>query len=99
MIKQGMVFIFCWLYRMTFGVNLFCSRGEGVKMLNTVSHDRSDESLESKARWFQSLSLLERMDMLCFFTDLILENNPKIVEKKNDQPTWGSFRVLSKTQS
>lgn len=68
-------------------------------MLNTISHNRSDENLESKARWFQSLSLLERMDMLCFFTDLILENNPKIVEKKNAQPTWGSFRVLSQTQS
>lgn len=50
-------------------------------MLETISHDRSDESPESKARWFQSLSLAERMDMLCFFTDLILDNNPKIVDK------------------
>ena len=56
-------------------------------MLETISHNRSDESPESKARWFQSLSLAERMDMLCFFTDLILDNNPKIVEKKNAQPT------------
>ena len=68
-------------------------------MLKTISHNRSDESPESKARWFQSLSLLERMDMLCFFTDLILDNNPRIVRKKNAQPTWGSFRVLSQAPS
>ncbi len=68
-------------------------------MLKKISHNRSDESIESKARWFQSLSLQERMDMLCFFTDLILDNNPKIGEKKNAQPTWGSFRVLSQTPS
>ncbi|MCD4738912.1 MAG: hypothetical protein K8R89_06600 [Anaerolineae bacterium] len=68
-------------------------------MLKTISHSRTDESAESKARWFQSLSLEERMDMLCFFTDLILTNNPKIGEKKNAQPTWGSFQVLSKTSS
>ena len=68
-------------------------------MLKTVSHNRNDESPEAKARWFQSLPLLDRMDMLCFFTDLILDNNPSIVEKKNAQPTWGSFRVLSQTPS
>ncbi len=67
--------------------------------LKTISYNRTDESAEAKARWFQTLSLTERMDMLCFFTDLILENNPKIVVKKNAQPTWGSFRVLSQTSS
>ena len=64
-------------------------------MVGTISQDRQDESLESKARWFQSLSLLERMDLLCFFTDLVLDNNPKIVTRKNAQPTWGSFRLVS----
>ena len=63
-----------------------------------VSHSRSDESLESKARWFQALSLQERMEMLCSFTDLILDNNPVVAEKKNAQPTRGSFRVLSQSQ-
>lgn len=67
-------------------------------MINqTVSHDRQEESLEAKARWFQSLSLSERMDLLCFFTDLILDNNPKIVEQKDAQPTSGSVCILSKT--
>ncbi len=68
-------------------------------MLKKISHNRSDESIESKARWFQSLSLIERMDMLCSFTDLILNNNPEIGKKKNAQPTWGSFRVLSQPPS
>ena len=35
-----------------------------------ISHDRRDESIEAKARWFQSLSLPERMELLCEFTDL-----------------------------
>jgi hypothetical protein len=34
-------------------------------------------------RWFQSLSMEERADLLCSFTDLILEINPGIMEKKN----------------
>ena len=66
-------------------------------MEKSISHSREDESIEAKARWFQSLSLSERMDLLCFFTDLILSNNPEIVEKKDAQPIAGRVRVLSKT--
>lgn len=60
-----------------------------------VSHDRADESPEAKARWFQSLSLEERMTMLCSLVDLALQNNPKIAERKNAQSTQGRVRVLS----
>jgi hypothetical protein len=63
-------------------------------MIGTVSHDRQEETPESKARWFQSLSLVERIDLLCLFTDLALENNPHIVVQKNDQPIAGRVRVL-----
>jgi hypothetical protein len=48
-------------------------------MIEAVSHDLKEETPEAKARWFQSLSLTERMEMLCQFTDLVLENNPMIV--------------------
>ena len=65
-------------------------------MNRAVSHDRQEETLEAKARWFQSLSLSERMDLLCSFTDLILAINPKIVEQKDAQPIPGRIRVLSK---
>lgn len=62
-----------------------------------ISHGRQEETPEAKARWFQSLSLSERMDLLCAFTELILANNPKIVEQKDAQPITGRVRVLSKT--
>lgn len=62
-----------------------------------VSHDRQEETLEAKARWFQSLSLAERMEMLCIFTDLALSVNPKIVEQRDAQPIAGRVQVLSKT--
>ncbi len=68
-------------------------------MVMTISHDLAEETPEAKARWFQSLSLQERMDLLCFFTDLVLENNPLIVERKDAEPIAGRIRVLSKAQS
>ena len=60
-----------------------------------VSHGRREESQEAKARWFQSLTLAERMEMLCSFTDMILGVNPRIVEQKDAQPIAGRVRVLS----
>ena len=62
----------------------------------TVSHDRVEETIEAKARWFQSLSLSERMELLCAFTDLILTINPKIMEQKDAQPIEGRVHVVSK---
>jgi hypothetical protein len=66
-------------------------------MSQAISHDRREETPEAKARWFQSLSLAQRMDLLCAFTDLILSNNPEIVEQKDAQPVAGRIRVLSRT--
>ena len=51
-------------------------------MNSHISHDRREETPEAKARWFQSLSLEERMDYLSEITDLILENNPQIIQAK-----------------
>ncbi len=65
-------------------------------MINkTISHDRAEETIEAKARWFQSLSLSERMELLCAFTDLILAINPKVMEQKAAQPVPGRIQVLS----
>lgn len=66
-------------------------------MNRTISHDWQEETPEAKAHWFQSLSLSERMDLLCSFTDLILTNNPEIVEQKDAQPIAGRVCVLSET--
>ena len=59
-----------------------------------ISHDRQEETLEAKARWFQSLSLEQRMELLCAYTDLILRNNPEIIKRKDAQPVEGRVLVL-----
>lgn len=65
-------------------------------MERAISHNRQEETPEAKARWFQSLSLAERMDLLCFFTDLVLDNNSRIGEMKHAQPTAGRILVVAK---
>jgi len=49
-------------------------------MMLTVSHTFADESIEVKSKWFSSLSLAERMDLFCEFTDMILAANPALLE-------------------
>ena len=63
----------------------------------SISHSCSEETPEAKARWFQSLPLEERMELLCMFTDMILSANPAILESKDVKPVAGRIRVLSKT--
>ncbi len=67
-----------------------------VRMDRGISHDRRQETPQAKARWFQTLSLAERMDYLCAITDLAFENNPQIADRKLAQPTSGRIRILSK---
>lgn len=66
-------------------------------MSKTVSHGRDEESIEAKTRWFRSLSLAERMELLCSFTDLALEVNPKLPDLKDAQQTNRRIRIVSKT--
>ena len=65
-------------------------------MKGSISHDIREESLAAKARWFQSLTLEERMDVFVAFTNLILENNPDVVKKKYVRPASERIRVISK---
>lgn len=64
-------------------------------MNEAVTHDRREESVESKTRWFRSLPLSERMDMLCAFTDLALTLNPGLADKKDAQQTKRRVRIIS----
>ncbi len=59
-----------------------------------ISHDRAEESPAAKARWFQSLTEQERMEMLCWFTDLALASDPNIAERKHVEPAPGRIRVV-----
>jgi len=61
-----------------------------------ISHDWADETPEAKAAWFRSLTLEERMEFLCAITDLILVNNPTIMDQRDARPTQGSIRVVSR---
>jgi len=69
-------------------------------MTLTVSHQRSEESPEAKARWFQSLPLADRMDLLCSITDLALTANPRMADAKDQdaQQTHRRILVLSHTR-
>jgi hypothetical protein len=65
--------------------------------MNTkISHNRDDESIEAKVEWFRSLSVEERMDLLCWYTDSALTLNPEIVERKDDRPFNRRIQILSK---
>jgi hypothetical protein len=64
-------------------------------MNSKISHDRNDETIEAKVKWFRTLNLSERMDMLCAFTDFALELNPQLPDKKHAQQTKGRIQILS----
>lgn len=66
-----------------------------IKPGGSITHDREEETMEAKARWFRSLTLSDRMDMLCFFTDLALSVNPALQERKHAQPIAGRVQVIS----
>jgi hypothetical protein len=54
----------------------------------TLSHDFVEESLADKARWFASLTLEERMAWLDEWTEIVLQNNPDILEKFGDDNSY-----------
>lgn len=68
-----------------------------MKREQAVSHDWAEETPEAKARWFRSLSMTDRMQILCELTDLALSVNPSLQEKKRAQPTPGRIQVISTT--
>ena len=65
-------------------------------MNQSISHDRTEESIEAKARWFQSLPLEERMELLCAFTDLALTLNPDLPNQKDAPPTDRRVQIITK---
>ncbi|MBI4578530.1 MAG: hypothetical protein HY718_02440 [Planctomycetes bacterium] len=61
-----------------------------------ISFDREQETPEAKARWFQSLSIEERMELFCAYTDLILSARPRIADLKDAEQASERIRILSK---
>jgi hypothetical protein len=68
-----------------------------MKAEGAVSHARLEETPEAKTRWFSSLRMADRMQMLCELTDLALSVNPSLPEKKRAEPTPGRVQVISAT--
>ena len=66
-----------------------------MKTNGSISHDRREETPEAKVRWFRSLPMSERMEMLCEFTELALTVNPALQERKDAQPVTGRIQVIS----
>ena len=60
----------------------------------SISHDWQEETPEAKARWFQSLSLSERLDVFFNLMDVMMEINPAMAESKDAQPVPGRVLVL-----
>ncbi len=71
-------------------------RIQDMGVTGSVSHDRREETPEAKARWFMSLSISDRMDLLCEFTDIALSINPQLPELKNAQPSAKRIQVISR---
>lgn len=63
----------------------------------TVRHDRQQETIEAKTRWFRSLSMTERIEVFSSFVDLALANNPCLKDRTRAQPIAGRIQVLSAT--
>lgn len=63
----------------------------------SISHDWDEETPEAKARWFQSLTLAQRMELLCAYTDLALAANPNLPDLKDAQQTERGIPILSAT--
>src|SRR3989304_7144021 len=66
-----------------------------MDMSHPVSHDRAEETPEAKARWFRSLPLSDRMEIFCSVTDLALEINPRLPDRKDAQQADRGIRILS----
>ena len=64
-------------------------------MEKSISHDREEETIEAKTRWFKSLSISDRMEIFCAITDMALSLNPTLADKKDAQQANKRIRILS----
>ncbi len=52
-----------------------------------ISEKFIDESWADKARWFAALTFEERVAWLDEWTEIILQNNPDVIKRFNDDST------------
>jgi hypothetical protein len=60
----------------------------------SISHDRGEEDILAKARWFAQFTPEERLRMLIEWADAMLALNPAIEDKDRASPIAGRIQVL-----
>jgi len=65
----------------------------------SISHSFEEETMEAKARWFGGLSVEERIEVFCAWTDLALAVQPDLGRDNHAQPVAGRVRVLELPRS
>jgi hypothetical protein len=64
----------------------------------TMSEKFIDEPWEDKIRWFSALTFEERVAWLDEWTEILLQNNPGVLARFNDDSAFqGTVCVLAKT--
>lgn len=63
-------------------------------MKPSISTSWSEETPEAKARWFQSLTVDERLAIFCELAEMVLSANPKLLDAKDAGPVPGRVQVL-----
>ena len=62
----------------------------------SISHDRGEEDILAKARWFAQVTPEERLRMLIEWADAMLALNPAIEDMDRARPIAGRIQVLER---
>lgn len=68
-------------------------------MKPSIAIGYQEETLEAKARWFQGLTIQERLDVFSDFMDLALALNPSLLDFADVQSVPGRVEVLKRASS
>lgn len=64
--------------------------------MNPISHDREDESLRAKVRWFRTLTKAQRLAHFAEFYTLALTLNPEIADRKDVRPPSERVQIIER---
>ena len=62
----------------------------------SISHDRGEEDILAKARWFAQFTPEERLRMLIEWADAMLALNPAIEDMERARPIAGRIQMLAR---
>jgi len=62
----------------------------------SISHDRGEEDILAKARWFAQFTPEDRLRMLIEWADAMLALNPAIEDMDRARPIAGRIQMLAR---